>query len=165
MLLPGGAAMMRARYSWISGLLLFAVLATGAPARAQEKEITRKEVPEVVLAAFAKAYPKATILGYTTEVENGQRIYEIESTEGKTHRDVTYTTDGKVISVEESLEFSKLPAPVRAAFEKKFPGAKTLLAERVTKAGAAAPLFELHFEYEGKELEIVYDAKGIEQKS
>ena len=154
--------MKRARTLWLAGVLALVLLAAGTSAWTQEKTITKKDVPAAVLAAFAKAYPKAVIRGYSTEVDEGRRVYEVESVEGKTHRDITYASDGKVVSVEESLDASALPAPVRAAFEKKFPGARILLAEKVT-AGATQN-YELHFEHNGKKAEVVYDAKGIEQK-
>lgn len=125
---------------------------------AQEQSITRKGVPPAVLAAFAKAYPKATIKGYSKETEKAQTVYEIESVEGKTTRDVTYSADGKLISVEETLDTSEVPPGVKAALEKKFPGGKILKAEKVTKGTLVG--YELQVKHKGKRIEIIFDAAG-----
>src|SRR5438270_11817221 len=70
-------------------LSVFAVSVLGLPAMAQEKEkkITAKEVPAVVIENFKRAYPKAIIRGYASEMENGKQYYEIESQERTTRRD------------------------------------------------------------------------------
>lgn len=90
------------------------VLGLGASTLAKEERITRDDVPPAVLAAFAEAYPKATIKGYARETEKGQTACEVESVECKTKRDVTYTPDDKLISVEETVEISDLPPGVKA---------------------------------------------------
>lgn len=117
-------------------------------------------VPGAVLEAFAKAYPNATIKGYSKETENGQVLYEIESEEGKTARDVTYSADGNVISVEETLDTSELPEGVKAALDTKFPGGKILKAEKVTKGAVVA--YEFRIKHKGKKMEIVFDPEGNE---
>jgi hypothetical protein len=104
-------------------------LAAGGPAQQKErareqeneKKITRKDVPPVVLAAFEKAYPKAKILGYTEETEDGRIAFEIESVEGKVHRDVLYWPDGKLIVVEESFPVGEMPKAVQDAIKKASP--------------------------------------------
>ena len=138
------------------------VLGLSASALAQEQRILRKDVPAVVLAAFAGAYPKATIKGYSKEMDKGQTVYEIESVEGKTTRDVTYSADGKLISVEESVNTSELPPGVKAVLDKKFPGGKILRAEKVTKGTVVG--YEFRIEHLGKTTEIVFDPKGNELK-
>jgi len=136
------------------------VLRLSAPAPAQEQGLTRKDVPQAVLAAFAQAYPKATIREYFQEVDRGQTVYEIESVEGKTTRHVLYSADGKLILVEESVNTSELPAGVKAALDKKFPGGKILMAEKVTKGAVVG--YEFHVEHGGRTAEIVFDPQGDE---
>ena len=160
-------------WRFILVMALVAGLSTAAAAQAQKKEkekdeegheqsITRKEMPAAVLAAFAKAYPKANIIGYSKETENNQTTYEIESMEGQLHRDVTYMDDGKLVSVEESIEVAEIPAAVKAAIDKKFPGGKITRAEKVTKGSAIA--YEFEIEFKGQTVEIVFDAAGKETK-
>jgi len=130
---------------------------------AGERQIERKDVPAAVLAAFAGAYPKAEIKGYSTEEENGQTVYEIESVEGLVTRDVTYATNGTVVSLEETLDTSALPRKVKSALNKKFPKGKVLKAERVTKGGTVVE-YEFKVEDKGKKFEIVFDPEGNELK-
>ena len=146
----------------LGALIALPVLALSELVLAKEQRITRNEVPEAVLAAFEEAYPKATIKGYARETEKGQTAYEIESLEGKTRRDVTYTPHGKLISVEETVDTSDLPPGVKAALAKKFPDGKVLRAERVMKGAVVG--YEFRIEHEGATTEIVFDAQGNELK-
>ena len=143
-------------------LLLLAALVSGLTAAlvAGERQIERKEVPAAVLAAFAGAYPKATIKGYSTEEENGQVVFEIESIEGMVMRDVTYAADGSLVSLEETLDKSQLPRKVKSALNKKFPKAKGLKAERITKGTLVS--YEFQLEHQGTQLEVVFDPQGNE---
>jgi len=143
-------------------LVVLATLVVGlsGPSPAQERGLARKDVPQAVLAAFAQTYPKATIRGYFQEVDTGQTVYEIESLEGKTTRHVLYSADGKLILVEESVNTSELPAGVKAALDKKFPGGKILTSEKVTKGAVVG--YEFQVEHGGRTAEIVFDPKGDE---
>jgi hypothetical protein len=134
-----------------------------AKAEDQETQVQKKDVPEPVLAAFAKAYPKATIKGYAKEMEKGQTMYEVESVEGKTHRDVSFAPDGKLLVVEESMELKDVPAAVQQALEKKFPKAKVNLVEKVTEGGSVGYEFKVTTA-EGKKAEVKFDASGKEVK-
>ncbi len=129
----------------------------------QEVKITKKDVPAEVIAAFEKAYPKATVKGYSKEVEKGQTLYEVESLEGKTTRDILYSADGKTMETEEGVEVKDLPAAVTQALEKKYPGAKIRKAEKLTKVDWSG--FEIAVTTkDNKKAEFVSDAKGKEAK-
>jgi hypothetical protein len=134
-----------------------------AKAEDQEAQVQKKDVPEPVLAAFAKAYPKATIKGYAKEMEKGQTMYEVESVEGKTHRDVSFAPDGKLLVVEESMELKDVPAAVQQALEKKYPKAKVNLVEKVTEGTSIGYEFKVTTA-EGKKAEVKFDARGKEVK-
>jgi len=138
------------------------VLGLSAPAPAQVKEITRKDVPAAVLAAFEKAYPKATIKRFSKEMEKGQTVYELETIEGKTTRDSIYSADGKMLILEESVNLSDLPPAVKAALDKKHPGAKILRSEKVIKGNVTG--YEFLVEHMGKTAEAVFDPQGNELK-
>ena len=143
-------------------LLVLTALVFGLTAAtlAGERQIERKDVPAAVLSAFAGAYPKAEIKGYSTEEENGQTVYEIESVEGLVTRDVTYTADGAVVSLEETLDTSALPRKVKSALKKTFPKGKVLKAEKVTKGSVVA--YEFQIELNGQKTEVVFDPQGNE---
>lgn len=153
--------------TWRLGAVAVA-LALGLCAAAQqqdhETQIGKKDVPASVLAAFAKAYPNATVKGYTREVERDQTMYEVECLEGKTHRDVTYSPDGKLLLVEESIDMKDVPPAVRQALEKKYPKAKVQLAEKLMDGKTVE--YEFHLTTpDGKEVEAKFDAQGKEAQS
>lgn len=135
----------------VSFVSLFAVVLA-----AQEKKVAKNEVPAPVLAAFAKAFPKAQAIGYAQEKEDGKTLYEVESKEGTIHRDVTFEPDGKLVVVEESIEVKDLPAAVRATLGKE--KGKCALAEKLIRGEAVE--YEFHMRDGKNEFEVVIDATG-----
>ncbi len=49
---------------------------------AQEKKISKNDLPDAVVKSFQAKYPKAEIKGTSVEKENGHTYYEIESMDG-----------------------------------------------------------------------------------
>jgi len=147
------------RWIVITFILLPALLALCFSANAKalpEKKISKKELPPAILAAFQKAYPKATLKGFSEEKnEEGIMEYEIESREGEIHRDLLYRTDGQVIEIEETCVF---PDVVMKAIGKEYPGATVGKTEKIMRGTV--------IEYEaivktGKEkTELVLDPSG-----
>ncbi len=124
----------------------------------QEQSIQKKDVPRRVLDVFHKSYPNVTAKGYSKEVEHDTLTYEIESVEGKVHRDVTYLADGTLVSVEESIPFADLPEPVRNALGTKYPRAKVSPCEKIMKG--ATTQYEVLVTSDSEKVEIVFDADG-----
>ena len=144
-------------------LSVFAGLVLGLSAMAQEKEkkITAKEVPALVIENFKRAYPKAVIRGYASEMEDGKQYYEIESREGTTRRDVLYNPDRTVAEVEESIDANTLPPAALQAIKQKHPRAvitlaeKTMVGDKVTyevSAREGRKRFSMEFDSDGKVL-------------
>ncbi len=131
-------------------------------AGAQETRIARADVPAPVLAAFVKSFPKAKIVGYAKEVENGKTLYEIESKEGTMTRDASFNPDGTLAVLEESLPESDLPKPVADALKKNHPKAQLVLAERVTEGKKI--FYELHLKQDGKSHEAKFNPDGTVMK-
>ncbi|WP_018237874.1 PepSY-like domain-containing protein [Ensifer sp. BR816] len=129
---------------------------------AEEQEIACEKVPSAVRDVFDKAYPKATIKACAEEVENGELVYEIESIEGETARDVSYDRDGGLLVVEESMPMEAVPQAVRTAVNTKFAGGKIKLAEKLMRDGKES--YELQIAYQGRDLEAVFDPDGTEVK-
>ena len=100
---------------------------------AQDKKISKKDVPAAVLSAFQKAYPNARIKNYLTETEGGKMYYEIESTQGKTTLDALLLPDGTFYEMEEGIAAKDLPAPVSAAVSAKYPDSKIMNVEKTTR--------------------------------
>ena len=128
-----------ARYRLACGPITLFLIGTTSVS-AQEQEISCDDVPMAVHAAFAQAYPQATIKGCAKEVEEGETVYEIASMEGETGRDVLFHADGMVIVVEETIAVGDAPNPVQQAVRKMYPHGAITLAEKIMRD--AAVLYE-----------------------
>lgn len=128
----------------------------------EEQSLKRSDVPKLVLAAFGKTYPKAKIKGYSKEETEGKTVFEVESTEEKLHRDVTYLADGSLVSVEETLPFKDLPMSVQEAIKKSYPKHKVESCEKVVKGSVTE--YEAQLKLGKEEVEVVYDSAGKEVK-
>ncbi len=146
-----------------TALVLGVVALPWAQEQQKEQQVNRKGVPAVVVVAFEKAYPNATIKGYSKEKDNGKVTYEVECVEGTVMRDVTYAADGTLISVEETVETSELPTGVKAALDKNFPGGKIRKAEKIIKGDVIT--YEFKIKHNGRTTEVVFDPEGNEVKS
>src|SRR5262245_64073301 len=96
-----------------SALLALVVGATSA--LTEEQKLSCRAVPAPVRTAFEKAFPKAKIKHCSREVEKDKTAYEIASLEGETRRDVTFSADGTMVSVEEAIAFGSAPEAVQRA--------------------------------------------------
>jgi uncharacterized membrane protein YkoI len=140
-------------------LLVFVLVCSATLAMALEKKAKGEVVlPEAVLSAFKIAYPKAEIKTVSRETDKGVTYYEVESVDGKQQRDILYAVDGKAAEIEETLDPATLPEVVAQTLSKKFPGAKVLKAEALTKDGQKS--FEVQIRLQGKKKEVVIDASG-----
>ena len=149
---------MSSRNMCVSMSALIFLLLNASAGYSQEQKIGKKGVPKPVLSAFQNSYPKAVITGFSKETEKGVVVYEVESVEGKTHRDVTYAANGSVITIEESLAYADAPAAIRDAMAKDFPKARIIISEKVIKGSATQ--YEFLVSSGKKKLELVYDAAG-----
>jgi hypothetical protein len=150
------------RLSVSLAFVLCATLALGNGVFAGEKKLTRKDLPAPVLTAFDKAYPKAVIKGLSKEDEDGKTTYEIESVDGKTHRDIAYASDGTVLEIEEVVAEAALPGAVTAAAHKEFPKGKILKAEKLTHQGVTE--YELVITVGKEKHELVFTPDGTTVK-
>src|SRR5262245_1294926 len=87
--------------------------ATALPVAAAEQKIACKAIPGAATDAFKAAYPKAVVKGCAKENDNGKVAYEFSTEEGKIHRDISYTEDGKLIVAEETIPFETAPDAVK----------------------------------------------------
>ena len=100
--------------------------------QAQEKNIDIKILPKAVTAAFQKTYPKATITGAATEVEDSKSMFEVESRDGAINRDLLFTDNGEIFEIEETITPETLPVDIKSALEKRFTMYQLIKAEKVT---------------------------------
>jgi uncharacterized membrane protein YkoI len=141
-------------------VLAFAVQEVGA------QKIDLDKVPAKVKDAAKAKYPKAKILSVEMGDADGTKVYEFLLEQDKKQWEVCFTTDGKFHSSEETI--TELPAKVKEAFDKKFPGAKVTKMEKETtgEGDKAKIVYEIFVERGTDQFEIHYgpDGKFIAEK-
>nr|HEV7955367.1 hypothetical protein [Candidatus Acidoferrales bacterium] len=90
-------------------MLLVVAFTAIAAANAQEKKIAKADLPAAVQKTVDAQTQGATIRGFSTEIENGKRIYEAELTVNGHSKDISMDKDGNVIEVEEEVSLDSLP--------------------------------------------------------
>jgi hypothetical protein len=136
----------------IVGWIVGALALPGASLAGQDS------LPQAVASAFRQAYPAAHILHVSKERRAGKIVYEIESRDGDTRRDLIYDPAGAVLEIEERIPADSIPAAVRAAAERRVAGAKLVGAERVTRGTVI--LFEVELRLNGRSRFLTFDPEG-----
>ncbi|HKE90108.1 MAG TPA: PepSY-like domain-containing protein [Gemmatimonadales bacterium] len=136
---------------------LFAAIA-GAVALPGASLSGQDSLPPAVASAFHQTYPAARVLNVSKERRDGKVVYEIESRDGETRRDLIYSTTGAVLEIEERIPVDSVPAVVRAAAERRVAGGKLVGAERVTRGTVI--LFEVQLRLNGRSRFLTYDPEG-----
>ena len=121
-------------------------------------KLKRHEVPEAVLSAFNRAYPKARVNSYLRETREGKTVFELETIEKSTHRDLIYSATGEILEIEESLSPSALPGTVKTAIDGLYPKAKISKAEVVTKGNST--VYEAIVNVKGKSITLLFRENG-----
>lgn len=134
-------------YSKLVTVSLVAGLAALSGIQAQEKKIKREELPAAVEKTVAEQSAGATIRGFSTEVDQGKRLYEVELTVNGHTKDISMDEQGNVVEVEEEVSLGSLPAAVKDGLTKAAgtgtidkvesisKGAKLVAYEAVVKTG------------------------------
>jgi hypothetical protein len=115
----------------IASIALVAALAFTA--LAQEKKITRADLPPAVEKTVAAQSQGATIKGFSVEKENGQTVYETEMTINGHSKDVSMDANGVLVEIEEQVAFDSLPPAVKAGLQAKAGTDKIMKVESLTK--------------------------------
>jgi hypothetical protein len=92
---------------------LVAGLAGLSGVQAQEKKIKREGLPAAVEKTVAEQSAGATIRGFSTEVEQGKRLYEVELTVNGHTKDISMDEQGNVVEMEEEVSLGSLPPAVK----------------------------------------------------
>jgi len=135
------------------------ILLVAGTAAAQERKITRADLPAAVERTVAAQSQGATIRGFAEEKEKGQTFYEVELTVAGHTKDVLIDASGTVLEVEEQVELSALPAPVRTALLARAGAGKIETVESLTKRGTLVA-YEAHLVTNGKRSEIQVGPDG-----
>ena len=112
-----------------------ALLVAASAVQAQEKKIKREELPPAVEKTVAEQSKGATIRGFSTEMENGKRIYEAELTVNGHGKNISMDAAGNIVEVEEEVALSSLSAAVREGLTRVAAGATIGKVESISKNG------------------------------
>lgn len=129
------------------------------PATAQEKKISRSELPVAVEKTVSQQTKGATIRGFSRETENGKTIYEAELTVDGHSKDVSMDENGTVVEVEEQISLESLSPAVRESLALKAGKGKIAKVESLTKQGKLVA-YEAKVQLNGKKSEIQVGPDG-----
>lgn len=112
-------------------VLIFAAFNTWAA----DKTVKLGDLPAAVQAAVKERTRNATLVGISTEKEEGKTMYEVETKVDGKSRDLLFDQSGTIVETEEEVDIETLPAPARAAFEKRAMGGTLAKVEKVMAGG------------------------------
>jgi len=115
---------------------LVIALATVSAAQAQERKLKRTQLPPAVEKTVAEQSQGATIKGFSTEIEKGQRVYEAAMTINGHGKDILIDARGNVIEIEEEVTMDSLAQPVKDALTKAAGTGTISKVESLTKKGS-----------------------------
>ena len=123
-----------------------------------ETKITMQELPPAVQAAVKELTKNVTVVGMSTEMEKGQRVYEIETKVNGLSRDLLLDKTGAVIETEEEVALDSIPAGAKDAIQKKAAGGEIKKVELLTRGGVVS--YEAEVRKKGKNFEVGVNADG-----
>ncbi len=117
----------------VLGLGFICSIALSTYALANDHNVTKKNVPQSIILSFEKSYPNAKALNYSKETVKGKTTYEVESKDGNTKRDLTYSSSGALLEIEEVISLRSLPKDVIQKLNKSYPKANIVTIEKITR--------------------------------
>jgi len=114
---------------------MLAILAITGPTTAQEKKIQRSDLPAAVQKTVDEESKGLTVKGFSTEVEDGKRLYEVELTVNGHRKDISMDAQGHIVEIEEEMALASLPPAVKDGLMKAAGKGEITKVESLTKNG------------------------------
>ena len=108
---------------------------TCSAVQAQSKKLERGELPPAVEKTVAAESKGATIRGFSTEVEDGKRVYEAALTVDGHARVLGIDGQGNLLETEDEVSLASLPPAVKARLTKAAGKGTIEKVETLTKKG------------------------------
>ena len=134
-------------------VIIIALLGLGA-GQVFAQKIRASEVPQVVKASFAKAYPSVKDVEW--EKEGG--AFEAGFDENEKDVSVVIDVTGKIKEVETEIQKSELPKTTRETLAKEYAGYKIKETAKLLASGVTT--FEAEVEKGEKSYELIFDTSG-----
>jgi hypothetical protein len=138
--------------------VLFASVIFGA-----ETKVKMESLPAAVQTAIKSQIRDATILGITSEKENGKTTYEVETKVNGKGRDVTFDQKGAVVETEDEVDLDSIPAAAKTALQKRAATGTIAKVEKITEGSAVSYEAEIKTKA-GKNIEAGVNADGSPHK-
>lgn len=120
-----------------------------------EETIAFADAPAAVQKAVEAYFGQGKVQRLEVEKENGVLVYEAEIKIDGVEHSIEVSADGELLEVEHDVAPDALPAAVRAALDKKFPGAAIDEAEAIQKF-----YYEVEIIVDGKKKEVTISPTG-----
>jgi hypothetical protein len=133
-------------------------------AQAQERKIKREQLPPTVEKTVARESEGATIKGFSTEIEHGQKFYEASLIVNGHTKDILIDRDGNIVEVEEQVSMDSLPSAVQDALKHSAGRGTIVMIESLTKNGQLVA-YEAQIKHGRKRSEIQVGPSGEKLKS
>ncbi len=92
-----------------------------------------EHLPSAVQKAFQAQYPRATLLTFSKEDDDGFVRWVVESKEGQLHREIVYAETGEIVSMSEHLLPIDLPEAIKETLAENFSGSTLVTTKRLTQ--------------------------------
>jgi uncharacterized membrane protein YkoI len=122
-----------------------------------------KDLPPAVQKTVQETLKGGQVRNISREKEDGVTQYEVETMLNGKRRDFNVDAKGQLLVVEEETDLATIPAPARAAIEKRAAGGKITVVELFLRGGET--LYEAAYTSKGgKKHEVLVKADGTETK-
>jgi uncharacterized membrane protein YkoI len=139
--------------------LLAATLCISALGLAEEKAISRSDLPPAVEKSLQQQLKDATVKGFSAEKEDGRVVYEAQLIVDGHTKDIQFDASGTIQEVEEEVAFDSLPIEVKASLRARAKNGKITKVESLIKQDKLVA-YEAQVEKNGKQSEIQVGPKG-----
>lgn len=143
--------------------LIYAALVLAVSIPGAEKKVKLESLPPAVQAAIREQTKGSAIAGISTEVENGKTTYEVETKVNGKSRNLELDQTGKVLEIEDEVDLESIPAPAKAALQKRAAGGTIAKVEKLT-AGSSISYEATVRTKAGKNTEVAVNADGTLHK-
>jgi len=150
-------------FKFFGAILAIGLTFTFTQAQESEKQIKREQLPPAVEQTVARESAGATIKGFATEVDKGQRFYEASLIVNGHGKDILMDKKGSVVEVEEEVALDSLPPAVQDALKKAAGAGTIVMVESLTKNGNLVA-YEAHIKRGSKRSEIQVGPNGEKLK-
>jgi uncharacterized membrane protein YkoI len=139
--------------------LLATTLCISALGMAEEKAISRSDLPPAVEKTLQQQLQGATVKGFSAEKEDGRVVYEAQLLVNGHTKDIQLDASGTIQEVEEEVAFDSLPIEVKASLRARAKNGKITKVESLIKQDKLVA-YEAQVEKNGKRSEIQVGPKG-----